>query len=61
VFLFEVKEDKDLIFRSGPYFMDSRGMYLNRRMLDFIPENDISVIRPSLGQVSLPPISLLDR
>lgn len=29
-FLFETKEDRNLIFRNGPYFMDSRGLYLNR-------------------------------
>ena len=28
-FLFENKEDKDLIFRSGPYFMGPRGLYIN--------------------------------
>jgi hypothetical protein len=41
VFLFELKEDKDLIFRSGPYFMGSRGVYLNHWMPDFSPENEI--------------------
>jgi hypothetical protein len=40
-FLFETKEDMDLIFRSGPYFMGTRGMYFNRWTLDFNPENDI--------------------
>lgn len=40
-FLFEKKEDTDLIFRSGPYFMGARGMYLNKCTLDFSPENDI--------------------
>jgi hypothetical protein len=40
-FLFEEKEDRDLIFRSGPYFMGARGLYLNRWTLDFNPENDI--------------------
>jgi hypothetical protein len=29
-FLFEKKEDRDLIFRSGLYFMGARGMYLNK-------------------------------
>jgi len=29
-FLFESKEDRDLIFRNDPYFMDSKGLYLNR-------------------------------
>jgi hypothetical protein len=34
-FLFETKEDKDLIFRNGPYFFGSRGMFLNRWTLDY--------------------------
>jgi hypothetical protein len=37
VFLFENKVDRDLIFKSGPYFMGSRGMYLNKWMPDFSP------------------------
>jgi hypothetical protein len=41
VFLFENKADRDLIFRNGPYFMGSRGMYLNKWTPDFSPENDI--------------------
>jgi hypothetical protein len=40
-FLFEKKEDRDLIFRSGPYFMGAHGMYLNKWTPDFSPENDI--------------------
>jgi hypothetical protein len=40
-FLFEKKEDRDLIFHSGPYFMGTRGMYLNKWTPDFSPENDI--------------------
>ena len=40
-FLFESKEDKNLIFRNGPYFMDTRGLYLNRWTPDFDPEMDI--------------------
>ena len=40
-FLFESKEDRNLIFRNGPYFMDSRGLYLNRWTPDFDPEMDV--------------------
>jgi len=40
-FLFEKKEDRDLIFHSGPYFMGARGMYLNKWTLDFSSENNI--------------------
>jgi hypothetical protein len=41
VFLFEKTEDWDQIFHSSPYFMGSRGMYLNKWTLDFNSENDI--------------------
>jgi len=41
-FLFESKEDRNLIFRNGPYFMDSRGLYLNRWSLDFDLDMDIA-------------------
>jgi hypothetical protein len=41
VFLFENKADRDLIFRNGPYFIGTKGMYLNKWTLDFNPENEI--------------------
>jgi len=40
-FIFETKEDRNLIFRNSPYFMDSRGLYLKRWTPDFDPEMDI--------------------
>ena len=40
-FIFEKKEDRDLIFKNGPYFMGPRGMYLNKWDLSFNPEKDI--------------------
>lgn len=40
-FLFENKEDKDLIFRTEPYFLGARGMYLNKWTPDFSSENDV--------------------
>ena len=40
IFEFISKEDRDLIFRSGPYFMGSRGLYLNRWSPDFDPTVD---------------------
>ena len=40
-FLFENKDDKDLVFRSGPYFMGLRGLYLNRWSLSFDPEKGV--------------------
>jgi hypothetical protein len=41
VFLFENKVDIDLIFKSGPYFMSLRGMYLNKWIPEFSPKNGI--------------------
>ena len=46
VFMFEKKEDRDLIFRSGPYFMGVRGMYLNKWTPEFNQENDIPLVVP---------------
>ena len=40
LFDFESKEDKELIFRNGPYFMGPQGLYLNRWTPDFDPEAD---------------------
>lgn len=40
-FLFEQKEDRDLMFHSDPYFLGARGMYLNKLTLDFSPKNDV--------------------
>ena len=39
--MFETKDDRDLIFNIGPYFMGSRGMYLYKSTPNFIPENGI--------------------
>ena len=41
-FHFESKEDKDLIFRNGPYFMDSRALDLNKWTPDFDAELDVT-------------------
>ena len=35
IFEFISKEDRDLIFRNGPYFMGPQGLYLNRWNPDF--------------------------
>ena len=40
IFEFIDKEDKDLIFRNGPYFMGSQGLYLNRWSPVFDPNLD---------------------
>jgi hypothetical protein len=42
--LFNDKVDCDLVFISEPYFMGSRGVYLNIWTLDFILENDILIV-----------------
>jgi hypothetical protein len=42
VFSFSSKEDRDLVFRSGPYFMGSRGMFLAPWTLDFNPGDEIT-------------------
>jgi len=55
-FLFETKEDKNLIFRNGPYFMDSRGLYLNRWSPNFDLEMDIPNV--ALVWVHLPHLPL---
>jgi len=41
IFEFITKEDRDLIFRSGPYFMDTQGLYLSRWTPDFDPTVDV--------------------
>eukprot|EP00253_Pinus_taeda_P026670 PITA_26670 len=42
-FLFEFtsKDDKDLIFQNGPYFMGPQGLYLNKWTPDFDPATDV--------------------
>jgi hypothetical protein len=55
-FLFEIKEDKDLIFRSGPYFLGARDMYLNKWTPDFSLENGVPTV--VLVWVELPHIPL---
>jgi hypothetical protein len=42
VFSFSRKEDRDLVFRSGPYFMGSRGLFLAPWTLDFNPGAEIT-------------------
>jgi hypothetical protein len=60
VFLFEKKEDRDLIFCSGPYFMGSRGMYLNKWTPEFILKNDIPSTVSGLGKTPFSPNALLE-
>jgi hypothetical protein len=41
VFEFISEEDRDLIFRNGPYFMGKQGLYLNKWTPDFDPLVDL--------------------
>jgi hypothetical protein len=41
LFEFTSKEDKELIFRNGPYFMGPQGLYLNKWTPDFDPAEDV--------------------
>lgn len=41
VFVFELAEDRSLIFRNGPYFMGPQGLYLNKWSPDFDPTQDV--------------------
>ena len=56
MFLFSNKEGRDLIFRSGPYFMGSKGMYLAPWYLDFNPEDEMT---PTPVWVRLPHFPLI--
>jgi hypothetical protein len=59
-FLFEFKEDRDLIFHSGSYFLGARGMYLNKWTPDFSPENDVPSTVLVWVWLSTPPSPLLE-
>ena len=39
------KEDRDLILQSDPYFMETKGIYLNRWTIDCNPKEDISKVK----------------
>ena len=41
VFVFEEVADRDLIFQNGAYFMDPKGLYLNKWSPDFDPTQDV--------------------
>eukprot|EP00253_Pinus_taeda_P020733 PITA_20733 len=41
IFEFTTKEDRDLVFRNGPYFMGNKGLYLNKWSPDFDPSVDV--------------------
>jgi hypothetical protein len=41
IFEFISQEDRDLIFRNGPYFMGAQGLYLNRWTPNFDPALEI--------------------
>jgi hypothetical protein len=41
IFEFISQEDRDLIFRNGPYFMGAQGLYLNRWTPNFDPASEV--------------------
>ena len=41
IFEFISKEDRDLVFKNGPYFMGNQGLYLNKWTPDFDPSVDV--------------------
>eukprot|EP00253_Pinus_taeda_P008795 PITA_08795 len=41
IFEFTTKEDRDLVFRNGPYFMGNQGLFLNKWTPDFDPSIDV--------------------
>jgi hypothetical protein len=41
IFEFISQEDRDLIFRNGPYFMGTQGLYLNRWTPNFDPASEV--------------------
>jgi hypothetical protein len=43
LFIFYSEEERDKIFRSGPYFMSTRGIFLSHWTLDFDQEMEILV------------------
>lgn len=55
-FLFELQEDKDLVFQSEPYFFGTMGIYLNKWTLEFDHDDDIPSVVPVW--VKLPRFSL---
>jgi hypothetical protein len=46
IFEFISKEDRDLIFKRGPYFMGTQGLYLNIWAPDFDPSVDAPKVVP---------------
>jgi hypothetical protein len=44
VFSFTKAKDRDLVFRSGPYFMGARGLFLAPWTLDFNPGDEITAV-----------------
>jgi hypothetical protein len=55
-FLFEFKEDRDLIFCNNLYFLGARGMYLNIWTPNFNPENGIPTVVPIRVRLSHLPL-----
>ena len=56
MFVFESAEDRDLIFRNGPYFMGPQGLYLNKWTPDFDPSQDIPSAVPEWERLPFLPL-----
>jgi hypothetical protein len=56
IFEFISQEDRDLIFRNGPYFMGTQGLYLNRWTPNFDPTSEVP--KEVLVWVRLPNLSI---
>jgi hypothetical protein len=59
--MFENKEEKNPIFRSGLYFFLPRGIYLNRWSLNFDHEINVTSVVYILGMITSPSTTLLRR
>lgn len=57
--LFQLKEDKEVIFRNDPYFFGSKGMNLNKWALDFNLVEGIPNAMPMSVKLPRLPLSFL--
>jgi hypothetical protein len=55
-FLFEEKEDRYIMFISGPYFMGAGGIDINCWNLNLNPENVISLVVPISVRIPFLPL-----
>jgi hypothetical protein len=60
IFEFITEEDRDLVFRNGPYFMGTQGLYINKWTPDFNPLVDTPKEVPVWVRLSNLPIHCWD-